>query len=430
MNSFQLLKDVTYEYNANGGLLYSTPCRGMWNIVHIAAQVPGSHQVFVCPTSCLRGVVLTTAEMGCMDRLSTITVGEDNILEGDLEERILYGVEKIIETLPHRPRVIFIFTSCIHHFMAANYQRVYKILRKEYEDIDFIDAYMDPIMRKKTPPIPSLQRQVYRMLQPCMLDEKQVNFIDNWFHPEWNDLYDHLMKHGIKVKDFASETDYDSYREMNASCMNISFHKFGRTALKDMHLRLKQESMIMRMTYDYDVIDQDMKEISERLHIPPLSDEEIRRFRNETEENIQDTLDLIGNTPISIDASAIDESLSLAYFLIQHGFTVDSIYLDAFTESREIFDSLQKKAGNIKIYSAENWNMRIIDRNTPYKVLGIGQQAAYYNTSPYFVNMIMSAGMYGYQGIRHLMELMREAYRQPKDIASLVQHKGWECEAR
>ena len=86
MNEYQLIKDMKYEYNADIGLDYSSPCRGVWNIVHYGTLVPEGHQIYVCPTSCLRGVVLTTAEMGfdAMKKLSTIAVGEDNILEGDM----------------------------------------------------------------------------------------------------------------------------------------------------------------------------------------------------------------------------------------------------------------------------------------------------------------------------------------------------------
>ena len=148
MKEFQYLSDLEYEYNADLGLSYASPVRGVWNIVHIGTLVPEGHQIFVCPTSCLRGVVLTTAEMGAMDRLSTITVGEDNILEGDMEEALQRGTERIIAELPERPRAMLIFTSCIHHFLAVNYQRVYRVLREKYPDIDFIDCYMDPIMRR------------------------------------------------------------------------------------------------------------------------------------------------------------------------------------------------------------------------------------------------------------------------------------------
>ena len=87
----------------------------------------------------------------------------DNILEGDMEETLHEGVRHIVETLPKRPRLVMVFTSCIHHFMAVNYQRIYKILRKEYPDIDFIDCYMDPIMRRTAPAVPSLWRQIYRL---------------------------------------------------------------------------------------------------------------------------------------------------------------------------------------------------------------------------------------------------------------------------
>ena len=157
-----LIRDIAYEYNADDGLSYSSPARGVWNIVHIGTLVPGGHQIYVCPTSCLRGVVLTTAELGAMDRLSTITVGEDNILEGDMEETLHEGVRKVIDSLPVRPRMMMVFTSCIHHFLAVNYQRIYRLLRKEYPDIDFIDCYMHPIMRRTSPPVPTLRR-----CRPC-----------------------------------------------------------------------------------------------------------------------------------------------------------------------------------------------------------------------------------------------------------------------
>ena len=159
MKEFQYISEIEYEYNADTGLAYSSPVRGVWNIVHIGTLVPEAHEIFVCPASCLRGVVLTTAEMGAMDRLSTITVGEDNILDGDMEEALERGTERIIAELPERPRAMLIYTSCVHHFLAVNYQRVYKVLRQKYPDIDFIDCYMDPIMRRTAPAIPSLWRQ-------------------------------------------------------------------------------------------------------------------------------------------------------------------------------------------------------------------------------------------------------------------------------
>lgn len=430
MSEYQLLKDITYPYQSTHDLSYSSACRGLWNIVHLATQVPNSHQIFVCPTSCLRGVVLTTAEMGCMDRLSTITVGEDNILEGDLEERILFGTRKIIASLKHKPSVIFIFTSCIHHFMQANYQRVYQILRKEYPDIDFIDAYMNPIMRKKSPPIPTLQRQVYRMLNKTKLRSNIVNFFDDWFEPEYNDVYDHLKKQNIHINDFSRIKTYEEYKTMNQAIYNIGFHAFGKTAGKDMQYRLDIPYYFIQQTYEYDQIDQTLNEISHLLQSDSVSMEDKIRYRLQTDENLNQVQQRVKDISISIDQSAIEAPLSLATLLLEHGFNVEEIYLESMNESLETFNKLKAIKDDIKIYDVNNWNMRVKDRYTKQKVLAIGQNAAYFNETSYFVNVIFTAGMYGYKGIQHLCDLLLDAYDHPKDTREVVSMKGWCCTCR
>ena len=45
------------------GLEYNPPTRGVWNIVHTGMLIPESRQIFVCAQGCLRGVILTAAEM-------------------------------------------------------------------------------------------------------------------------------------------------------------------------------------------------------------------------------------------------------------------------------------------------------------------------------------------------------------------------------
>jgi thiamine biosynthesis lipoprotein ApbE len=71
------------------GLEYGAPARGTWNIVHVGMLIPGAHQIFVCAQGCLRGVVLTAAEMGASDRFSTISIQEHNVLDGDMEDLII-----------------------------------------------------------------------------------------------------------------------------------------------------------------------------------------------------------------------------------------------------------------------------------------------------------------------------------------------------
>ena len=71
------------------GLVYSSPARGTWTIAHTSMLIPGSHQIFVCPSCCLRGVVLSAEEMGAMERFSMLEFTDEHILKGDLESKII-----------------------------------------------------------------------------------------------------------------------------------------------------------------------------------------------------------------------------------------------------------------------------------------------------------------------------------------------------
>ena len=428
MKEFQFIKDMQYEYNADTGLSYASPVRGVWNIVHIGTLVPQSHEIFVCPTSCLRGVVLTTAEMGAMDRLSTITVGEDNILEGDMEEALQNGTERIIAELPNRPRAMLIYTSCIHHFLAVNYHRVYRILREKYPDIDFIDCYMDPIMRRKSPAVPSLWRQIHRLLTPAQKDPKQVNLVGNCFpYLQYCDLTVHLQEHGIKVMDVNTCKSYDEFLTMAGSAVNFTFHNTANAAGKDMKIRLGQDWIRIRPGYDYDEIDEDMRTASQYLGIPSLKEEEIRMWREKTGEAVRRAAEVLGDTPVSVDYTAVDRPLELAAFLLEHGINVVTVFIDVFTESEDIFRKLRALRPDLKVYQSIGWNIRRMERGYEGKIIGIGQKSAYFHDTDHFVNIVENDGMYGYRGIIRLMELLEDAAVHRKNMRELVQIKGWGC---
>ena len=91
------------------GLEYASPARGTWNIVHTGMLIPEAHEIFVCAASCLRGVVLTAAEMGASHRFSTVEIREHNLLDGDMEELVIEGVSDILEKLPVKPPVVLVW---------------------------------------------------------------------------------------------------------------------------------------------------------------------------------------------------------------------------------------------------------------------------------------------------------------------------------
>ena len=93
------IREAAFPAPFYAGLEYSSPARGTWNIVHTGMLIPESHQIFVCALGCLRGVVLTAAEMNALDRYSSIQIREENVLDGGMEELMIDGVSDVIEKL-------------------------------------------------------------------------------------------------------------------------------------------------------------------------------------------------------------------------------------------------------------------------------------------------------------------------------------------
>ena len=130
------------------GLEYASPARGMWNIVHTGMLLPEAHEIFICAAGCLRGVVLTAAELGLSHRFSTVEVREEDLLAGNMEELAVEGVCAILERLPKLPPAVLVYTSCVHHFTGCDLGLIYRDLRQRYPQVDFVECYMNPILRK------------------------------------------------------------------------------------------------------------------------------------------------------------------------------------------------------------------------------------------------------------------------------------------
>ena len=72
--------------------------------------MPEARQIYVCADNCMRGVVLTAAEMNAADRFSFVIVKEENLLNGNLEDITIEGVTDVLNKLEEKPKaVLFIY---------------------------------------------------------------------------------------------------------------------------------------------------------------------------------------------------------------------------------------------------------------------------------------------------------------------------------
>ena len=409
------------------GLEYASPARGTWNIVHTGMLIPEAHQIFVCAASCLRGVVLTAAELGLSHRFSTVEVKENNLFDGSMEELVIEGVSDIIEKLPNRPPVVLVYTSCVHHFAGCDLGLIYEELRSRFPDIDFADCYMTPIMRKSgLPPDQLMRSRLYMPLKPRPRAENAVALIGSDLPlDEDSDLMLFLKEQGMKIYEITSCRSYEEYQKMAESAFYISRYPSAVAGGDMLADRLGGTHVYMPFSFDYDEIESGLIRVAETMGLPCPN---FAGKREECEKALTQTLALIGDTPIAIDYTYCPRPLGLARLLLTNGFNVRRVYLDAVTgEEKTDFEYLKAHHPDLQLFPTVHAAMRFHPPKENSEFLAIGQKAAHFCNTPHFVNVVEGGGMLGYQAVRKTMELLMEAAKKPKDLRSLIQIKGMGC---
>ena len=442
------------------GLEYNSPAHGNWNIVHMGMLLPQAHQIYVCAANCNRGVVLTAAEMDAMDRFSFIELEEEDLYQGNMEDLVIRGVGEILHRLEYKPRIILLFTVCLHHFMGTDLPFIYETLRSLYPDIYFVDCYMDCILQKEgLTPDQKLRIKLYDILDKGPLNPRQVNIIGNDFPLADNsDIKRILRAAGRTWRDLTEMTSLDEYLQMGESILNICTYPLGQPGLEVLSKKLEIPGLYLPMAWDYEEIDRQLALLCRNLgldegrrgekqeagmkgydptdiddveydpadYLKPWLD--ITALKNECEKSLEETARLLKGRRLALDASATPQVLGLARLLLSHGMEVTHIYADAFLpEEEKAWFWLKEYAPHVEICSVIHHNMRVRERAADEKMLAIGQKAAYFHQTPYFVNMVEGGGLHGYDGILTMLARIREAAVERKDIEDTIRRKGLGC---
>ncbi len=471
------IADASFPTPFRSGLEYSSPARGTWNIVHTGMLIPEAHEIFVCAAGCLRGVVLTAAEMGTIDRFSTVAVRENNLLDGDMEDLVIEGVTDIIGKLPKRPPAVLVYTSCVHHFTGVDLDMIYARLRERFPDIDFTDCYMNPIMRKSgLTPDQLMRSRLYMLLHECPLDSNAVAILGNDLPTkEDSDLIRFLRAAGYRIHEITSCRTYEEYQQMAESAVCVTYYPDAVPGARMMTERLGSRHVHLPFSFDSGEIDAGFEALitvladtdrceqnaaveiqnvfTTQSTVQPCSDTdgskadraaalrklfaEIRSAgRADSEAATRKTLDLIGDTPIAIDYTYCPRPLGLARYLLDNGFNVQRVYVDGIPAAdRPDFDYLQQHHPDLMLHPTVHTAMRFANSassgssQTRYAfTLALGQKAAYFENTDHFVNIVEGGGMIGYEAITETLRLMRDAYLNAKPMRDLVQIKGLGCE--
>ena len=421
----KLIADTDVREFFESGLEYNTPARGMWNIVHTGMLVPKAHQIFACAQGCLRGVILTAAEMFALDRMSWISVSEEDMFDGTLESDIVDGVSEIIGKLPERPPVILLYLSCIHLFSGADFGSIIDELSEKFPDITFVDCYMTPTMRTTISPVAKMAQQLYAALHSLPINCRSVNIIGNdRATDEDSELVKIIRENGFALRDITLCNSYEEYLQMSESFLNVTYFPYTYGAGEVMRERFGGEHLYLPNSFDYDTIKDNYSRLCAALEadIPDFK-EDIEACENALEK----AHDTVGDISVAIDFTAVSRPFELAALLCRHGFNVRYIIADSAGEETAAFEYLKAERPDIRIFAAANVNMLNVCHEPHELVLAIGQKAAYYFATDNFVNIILNAGLYGFSGITKLAALIEDAYLNKKDRKTVISLKGFGC---
>jgi hypothetical protein len=434
--------------------------------------VPQCHQIYVCADNCMRGVVLTAAEMGADDRFSSVLLEEDDLYDQNLETITIEGVSDIIRRLPVRPRAVAVFLVCLHHFVGTDASYVYKTLEERFPDIDFIRGWMDPVMQKTgLTPEQKLKEAMYRPIRPLPVDPKLVCVLgDNQALYQDSDLARLVAKAGGRVlqlhdwrahgrrigvlsgeegdtedEHFAFCKNYDDFLGIGAAGLLITRSPSGVHGVRQLAKRLGRPFLYLPPVSGEEEIRRQIETLARTLEeisagqanasadgISSIQTDAAAIIQEGTlaaSRALQHARSLIGDTEITVDYIGNTRTLSLTKRLVQSGFHVTRVYLDAVLPEEEAdFRWLQENCPDLLLTATIHPGMRVLHaaENTG-KMLAIGPKAAWFGGTAHFVNLVEFGGLWGNAGIIRLAQLMEDSFLHEKDTRTIIPRKGQGC---
>ena len=432
------IKEASFPVPFQPGLEFNSPAHGNWNIVHTGMLVPEAQQIYVCADNCMRGVVLTAAEMNAADRFSFVIVEEKDLLGGNLEDVTIEGVTDVLKRLDKKPKAVLLFTVCLHHFLGSDLDRIYGELEKRFPEIFFMRCFMDPIMQKTGPtPDQKLRLAMYDAVQERKADPKCVTVLGSDFAlDEGSDICRILKKNEILLREIPTCETWEDYQNLGEGSLILNCYPAGKFGAEKQAERLGRPFLYLPGSFDYGEIQEQEEKLLGMLgqqnnrKTGKINGLDIEKEIRECEEALSHAHQIIGDTPIAVDYLFHPRPLGLTKLLLTHGFQVQSVFLDSISpEEKEVFFWLRENYPELKLISTVRPEMRVRTRQQSEKILAIGQKAAWFTGSRNFVNMVQGGGLWGFDGIRHTAQLMVEAFHEEKDPEDLIVRKGWGCES-
>lgn len=405
-------------------LHYVSAAHGGWGVVRIAALVPESHQLFVCPFACGRHGALGGAVNGIKDKISYLYITEADIVSGDFEQLIIDNVGELFKTLEKKPKVLLIFTSCLDDLLGTDHDVIIAELSEKYPDVKFRHCTMNPIsLDSSLPPGITTEINMYSLIEKGDTRKKQINILgSNVSFNEECDLKKILSEKGWSVAHISDYDTFEDFQQMGEASLNIVTAPIALKAAQEMEKKLGIPYFSAYVNYNPDCIENFYRQLSEIIGEELVEASE--KYRGKALDKIHQAKQLIGNYPIAIDYQAVLKPFSLAVVLVKNGFNVGMVVSDCVAgHEKSSLAELAEISSHTLVESPLNHEaVKFPFEGKEY--LCIGFDCGYMTGSEKVLNIMEDEGLYGYDGICRLMDMLMEAYRGTANVQNMIKEAG------
>ena len=405
-------------------LYYSSPAHGGWGVLKAAHLLPESYHLFVSPAGCGRHGALGACLDGRKNRVSYLFLKEEDIVSGGYEDALVQAVEKLLNHLKkcgRLPKVLGIFVSCIDDLLATDHDALLEELKSLHPEVKFTFCHMNPTSTDSSVPPPvNIQNKNYEMLEVAERKDKGVNIIGN-FAPlrENSELFTMLKEMGAeKIRHISDYKSFEKYQEMAQSCLNIVVAPSGKYSAVNMKKKHGMDYELLFTTFRKEKIEENYSLMAKVLgsRVP-----EQEKYRQEYDRALKEAGEELADMPVVISGESIVRPFDLARALLEGGIRVGAVHAQQLIPSdQENYSWVCENYPQVKILQPQSPQAALRKKEFD-QCLAIGYSAAYQSDTGYVVDIDGQHGLYGYQGMIDLLEMMKKAARQEVDLKQILE---------
>lgn len=413
-------------------LYYTSPGHGGWGIIRIAALVPQSHLMFICPSACFRHGALGAIQHGYKDRTSYLYIMPSDVVTG-YDEIIMEGAKELLDG-DEGIRVLFLFVACVDDFIGTDMDAVAKRVERQHPGVIVRACHMNPVAAEtaKPPLVTCYQKMFSAIPAENRAAEKAVNLLGSFAPVDREcELFGFLDScGGYQVRQLADYESFDAFCGMGRSLYNLVLMPGANFTAQFMDDTYGTRSLVSLISYD-------MEEIAEGYHKLALllaGDEagakrlaaqfDFETVRQETIRSIRKAQETLGGMPVVVSDSAVLRPFSLARALLSYGFWVEEVIAqEVVGADRPAYEALCKEYPQLRITQPQHHRSAILQKGDT-RMVGIGFEGAYLRQCDYVADLSGDEGMYGYYGVRRLMRMLERAVEQKADLKYMIEEYG------